>query len=155
MGLSARAEKFAVLVASGQTKIDAYNQAYRSRGAPRSSRRRDASELSRRPRVAERIAFYQAQMIPIDDLRNLQQSMLKNLHELAREAPDARTRLAATMMLFDICEQRLAAAKTEIRAADLEELVREVISSYEEHPQVYDEVVTEGAVQPAEASSLY
>jgi hypothetical protein len=112
MSLTAKAEIFAKLVASGESKVDAYDQVYKWHGGSRRTRTGAAHVLSRQPAVAERIAFFQAQVMPIDDIRECQQSMLRNMQELALEAADAKIRLAACRTLFDLCEERLAATKT-------------------------------------------
>jgi hypothetical protein len=126
--LTAKAELFAKLIASGETKVDAYNQVYRWHGGTRRTRTGAAHVLSRQPAVAERIAFYQSQILPIDDLRMCQQRMLMNLQVLAFEAPDAKVRLAASKTLFDLCEEQLRNKIPGQAPADLEELIEEILS---------------------------
>jgi phage terminase small subunit len=68
--LTAKQELFVRLYASGRySKTKAYEEAGYMPNGKRESRRVESQKLSRRPHVAEAIAAYQAQLLPLDEMK--------------------------------------------------------------------------------------
>jgi hypothetical protein len=101
---SGKQKKFARLVASGSNKTTAYNTVYPSNGGSPQTRKRTAYALASKPVIRELIEHYEAQLVPIGDLRAEQENMLANLKSLAYDSPDHKVRMAASVKLFELLE---------------------------------------------------
>ena len=104
---------FARLYSTGQySKIGAYEEAGYMPNGKRRSRQAEAQKLSKRPHVAEAIAAYQAQLLPLDEMRAEKQNALRNIKTLAYGAKDERVRLASSKALYELCHEREKFANT-------------------------------------------
>jgi phage terminase small subunit len=105
--LTAKQELFVRLYASGRySKIKAYEEAGYMPNGKRESRRVESQKLSRRPQVAKAIAAYQAQLLPLDEMKAEKQNALRNIKTLAYGAKDERVRLASSKALYELCNER-------------------------------------------------
>jgi hypothetical protein len=108
MALNIRQQKFAKLVASGMSQVDARQAAYGDGWPPakRVSHKVAASRMMRQPEIREAVARYAEEMMPIGDLRAVAQQMERNIYDLALHSPNGRVRLEASRLLIAICEKR-------------------------------------------------
>jgi phage terminase small subunit len=105
--LTAKQMLFARLYSSGQySKIGAYEEAGYMPNGKRRSRQAEALKLSKRPHVAEAIAAYQAELLPLDEMKAEKQNALRNIKTLAYGAKDERVRLASSRALYELCDER-------------------------------------------------
>jgi hypothetical protein len=103
-GPSTKQKRFAKMVASGTSKVDAYEKAYGRNGGKRENRARAGYALANQPAMRELIEQYESQLVPIGDLRAEQENMLANLKCLAYDSPDHRVRVTASVKLFELLE---------------------------------------------------
>ena len=94
MKLTTKMRRFSWLVASGESKTRAYAKAYNSKGNAR-TQGKNGHVLSRHPAVAAAIAEYQAQLMPLAELRTEKIRVLQNLKAIviSRDVDD-KIRLA-------------------------------------------------------------
>jgi hypothetical protein len=112
--LTAKQMLFARLYSTGQySKIKAYEEAGYMPNGKRESRRVESQKLSRRPRVAEAIAAYQAELLPLDEMKAEKQNALRNIKTLAYGAKDERIRLASSKALYELCDEQEKFANTD------------------------------------------
>ena len=105
--------------------MDAKEQVYGKGNGKRKTRREEASKLAAKPEVRAAIATYEAQLMPIGDLRECKQLMLANIRDLALNAPDPKVRLAASVNLRDYIEAR-EALELDRKTVTIDALVREI-----------------------------
>jgi phage terminase small subunit len=105
--LTPRQALLARLCASGRySKIQAYQEAgYMPNGKPE-SRRVESQKLAKRPHVAQAIAAYQAELLPLDEMKAEKQNALRSIKTLAFGAKDERVRLASSRALYELCDER-------------------------------------------------
>jgi hypothetical protein len=125
MGATIRQRNFARLAAQGVPLVDAKEQVYGKGNGKRKTRREEASKLAAKPEVRAAIASYEAQLMPIGDLRECKQLMLANIRDLALNSPDPKVRLAASVNLRDYIEAR-EALELDHRTVTIDALVREI-----------------------------
>src|SRR5215467_7541942 len=102
VALTAKQRKFAWLVASGVSKTKAYAKAYNSRGNAR-TQSKNGYLICRLPGVAAAIVEFEAQLLPLADMRAEKINMLQNLRNLALSPNMAdKIRLAASIKLYEI-----------------------------------------------------
>jgi hypothetical protein len=129
MALNIRQQKFAKLVASGMSQVDARQAAYGDGWPPakRVSHKVAASRMMRQPEIREAVARYAEQMMPIGDLRAAAQQMEKNIYDLALHSPNPRVRLEACRSLIAICERReQEEAQRRPRTVNVDALIAEI-----------------------------
>ena len=111
--LTAKQMLFARLYSTGQySKIKAYEEAGYMPNGKRRSRQAEAQKLSKRPHVAEAIAAYQAELLPLDEMKAEKQNALRNIKTLAYGAKDERVRLASSKALYELCDEQEKFANT-------------------------------------------
>jgi phage terminase small subunit len=105
--LTAKQMLFARLYSSGQySKIEAYEEAGYMPNGKRESRRVESQKLAKRPHVAQAIAAYQAELLPLDEIKAEKQNALRSIKTLAFGAKDERVRLASARALYELCDER-------------------------------------------------
>ena len=125
--MTVRQRKFAALAAQGARLVDAHEQVYGPTKGKRQTRMVDASKLAARPDVAAAIAEYEAQLLPIGDLRECKLRMLANIQHLAYHSPDHKVRLAASIDLRNYIEEReQREARANSRPLTLDSLISEI-----------------------------
>src|SRR5262249_45159605 len=72
----------------------------------RKSKHQEASHLAAKPEVRAAIEAYEAQLMPIGELRACKERMLANIQHLAYHSPDHKVRLAASVKLHELIEAR-------------------------------------------------
>jgi hypothetical protein len=111
VGLTAKQRKFAWLVASGMSKTKSYAKAYNSQGNT-NTQGKNGHVLSRHPAVASAIAEYQAQLLPIAELRAEKMNVLRNLKRLAFSSEvDDRIRVRACVAFYRFCDELIQAGE--------------------------------------------
>jgi hypothetical protein len=142
--LSTKQKRFAKLVASGASKAEAYDKAYTSNGGKRANRGRAGFALANKPAMRELIERYEAQLVPLGDLRIEQENMLSNLKNLAYESPDDRVRMASSVKLFELLEvfrERQHKYKALSPAIPVDAVVTELLQLAESQPAIELETV--------------
>jgi len=126
--------RFSWLVASGESKTKAYAKAYNSKGNSR-TQGKNGYVLSRHPAVASAIAEYQAQLLPIAELRAEKMNVLRNLKRLAFSSDvDGRIRVRACVALYKFLDQLICSSEAtshEPRPLDADNLIDELLGPRE------------------------
>jgi hypothetical protein len=127
MALNIRQQKFAKLVASGMSQVDARQAAYGDGWPPakRASHKQAAARMMRQPEIRQAVERYAEELLPIGDLRTCQQQMLVNMRDLALNSPNHRVRLEATKLLHSICERREEQQRS-VRTVNVDALIAEI-----------------------------
>jgi hypothetical protein len=125
MALTARSRKFAQLVASGLFQSEALDIAYGKGTRTRKTRKETASRLAAKPEIKAAILEYEEELMPMADLRVVQQQMLANMRDLALRSPDHRVRLEASRLLHGICEKREEQERSQL-TVNIDVLLREI-----------------------------
>lgn len=147
-------KQFAKLVAKGTSLTGAYDKAYATKGGKRNTRTRTAYALANKPAMRELIERYEAQLVPIGDLRAEQENMLANLKHLAYDSPDDRVKVTASIKLYELLElhrERQHKYKQLAPAIPVDAVVTELLQLAESQPAIeLETVVSETATDPAE-----
>jgi hypothetical protein len=97
------------------SKTESYAKAYNSHGNA-NTQGKNGHVLSKKPAIAAAIADYEAQLLPLADMRAEKINVLQNLKALAL-SPDVsdKVRLEASMALYEFCLEceQAAAGRTE------------------------------------------
>ena len=154
--MNVKRRRFAQLAAQGVALAHAYDEVYGKGEGSRQARYVTASKMAKDPDVRAAIEQYEAQALPpIADLRALKQEMLANIRELARNSPDQKVRLAASMDLRNYIEER--ERKEELlrdrQPITIDGLIREVqaLAAPAERPVIELETVEESPQEAAQA----
>jgi hypothetical protein len=152
---SGKQKKFARLVAAGSNKTAAYNSVYPANGGSPQARKRTAYALASKPAIRELIEHYEAQLVPLGDLRTEQENALSNLKYLAYDSPDHKVRMAASVKLFELLEifreRQHKYKQIEQPAVPLDEVVSELLQIAESQPAIELETVeSDTSSDPAE-----
>lgn len=151
---STKQKKFARLVAQGTGQTDAYEAVYGNRGGKRKTHTRDAHELVHQPSMRELIAKYEAQLVPLGDLRTEQENALSNLKYLAFDSPDHKVRVTASVKLFELLEvfreRQHKYKRLEQGAIPVDAVVTELLQLAESQPVIEMETseITEDSSEP-------
>jgi phage terminase small subunit len=105
--LTAKQALFVRFYASGRySLVRAYQEAGYMPNGKRESRRVESQKLAKRPHVAQAIAAYQAELLPLDEMKAEKQNALRSIKTLAFGAKDERVRLASSRALYELCDAR-------------------------------------------------
>jgi hypothetical protein len=128
VGLTEKQRRFAYLVATGLSKTRAYAEAYTSRGNS-NTRGKNGCLLAKQPAIAAAIAEYEAQLLPIADVRAEKLNALRSLKSLAFSPNVAdKIRLKASIALYETCvECEKAQALPKGQPLDLNHLIERVL----------------------------
>jgi hypothetical protein len=102
--ITQRRKKLAKLIAAGYTQREAYESAYNTRGGSKNAHAKNGHKIAHLPEVRELIAQYEREIIPLGDLRREQEDILSHIKSLAWNALDEKTRLAASVKLYELLE---------------------------------------------------
>jgi hypothetical protein len=153
---SGKQKKFARLVAAGSNKTAAYNSVYPAKGGSPQTRKRTAYALASKPAIRELIEHYEAQLVPIGDLRAEQENMLSNLKFLAYDSPDHRVRMAASVRLFELLdvfrERQHKYKQIDQPAIPIDSIVTELLQLAESPPAIDSETATDPTEPDSEAT---
>jgi hypothetical protein len=130
--LTARQDRFARLYASGQfSKTKAYQEAGYMPNGSKKALQVEACKLSSKPQVAQAISKYQAQLLPLETMRAETINAIRSLKTLsASPRISGRTRLQATLRLYEICAARERVEARELpngQPLDLDHLIKAIL----------------------------
>jgi hypothetical protein len=139
--------EFAKLRAAGLTQADAYEGAFNVRGGSRNAHQVNGSRIAKLPEVQELIRQYEEEILPLGDLRAEQESILSHLKALAFTAVDEKTRVSASIHLYQLLEihrqteERIRIKRQATSAIPVDAVVSELLQLAQSQPEIELETI--------------
>jgi hypothetical protein len=139
--------KFAKLRAAGLTQAAAYEGAFNVRGGSRNAHQVNGSRIAKLPEVQELIRQYEEEILPLGDLRAEQENILSHLKALAFSAVDEKTRVSASVHLYQLLEahrqteERICIKRQATSTIPVDAVVSELLQLAESQPVIELETI--------------
>jgi hypothetical protein len=149
--LTRKRRKFAKLRAAGLTQADAYEGAFNVRGGSRNAHQVNGSRIAKLPEVRELIRQYEEEILPLGDLRAEQENILSHLKALAFNAVDEKTRVSASIHLYQLLEihrqteERICIKRQATSTIPVDAVVSELLQLAQSQPEIELEAIDSGS----------
>ena len=158
--ITRKRKKLAKLIAAGYTQQAAYEAAYNVKSGSANAHRQNGHQVAKLPEVQELIKAYEEELVPLGDIRQEQETILSHLKALAFNALDEKTRVTASVHLYNLLEthreteERIRAKRpvSQSRPA-VDAVVTELLQLAESQPAIEMETETTAASEIGETAT--